>query len=232
MAEPTKPVRREPTKGPRRPAGTAVTPGVRRTAAPKARNQAPDRARLIFSILGLLVIASMIFGLAATGFTFGLGGDPTPDTGVQAPAGANIVPTYEARLRENPQDSGTMIVLANILQNQGDYPGAIGWYEKAVALKPDDVDLRLAFGQALYAFGQLFDAEVQYKKAIELDGKSAKAEYYLAELYQRWTPPRLAEAREHFQRTSELEPEGSWGRAARTTLDRLNATPVPATATP
>jgi len=232
MAEPTKPARREPAKAPRRPAVTTVTPGVRRSAAPKARSQSQDRARLVFSILGLLVIASMIFGLVATGFTFGIGGDPTPGAGLQAPAGSSIVPTYEARLRENPQDSGTMIVLANILQNQGDYPGAIDWYEKAVALKPDDVDLRLAFGQALYAFGQLFDAEVQYKKAIELDGKSAKAEYYLAELYQRWTPPRFGEAREHFQRASDLEPEGSWGRAARTTLDRLNATPVPATATP
>ncbi|HEY8601911.1 MAG TPA: tetratricopeptide repeat protein [Thermomicrobiales bacterium] len=231
MVEPTKPARREPPKPLRRPATTAATPGVRRVA-PQARLQGQDRARLVFSILGLLVIASMLFGLVATGFTFGLGGDPTPDSGLRAPAGSSIVPTYEARLRENPQDSGTMIVLANILQNQGDYPGAIDWYEKAVALRPDDVDLRLAFGQALYAFGQLFDAEVQYKKAIELDGKSAKAEYYLAELYQRWTPPRLAEAREHFQRTSDLEPEGSWGRAARTTLDRLNATPVPATATP
>ena len=231
MVEPTKPARRDAAKPLRRPSALA-TPGVRRTSAPNARSHAPDRVRLVFSILGLLVIASMICGLVATGFTFGLGGDPAPDTGLQAPAGSSIVPTYEARLRENPRDSGTMIVLANILQNQGDYPGAIDWYEKAVALKPEDVDLRLAFGQALYAFGQLFDAEVQYKKAIELDGKSAKGEYSLAELYQRWTPPRLAEAREHFQRASDLEPEGSWGRAARTTLDRLNPTPVPATATP
>lgn len=231
MAEPTKPIRREPPKAPQRPAAPE-RPGVRRTTAAKSRNQPADRARLVFSVLGLLVIASMVFGLIATGFTFGLGDNPTPDNSLQAPAGAGIVPTYEARLRENPQDSGTMIVLANILQNQGDYPGAIDWYEKAVALKPDDLDLRLAFGQALYAFGQLFDAEVQYKKALELDDKNAKAEYYLAELYQRWTPPRLAEAREHFQRASDLEPEGSWGRAARTTLDRLNATPGPATATP
>lgn len=231
MAEPTKSTRRDAAKAPRRSAVPA-TPGVRRLTASKTRNQSPDRARLVFSILGLLVIASMVFGLVATGFIFGPGDDPRPDAGLQAPAGAGIVPTYEARLRENPQDTGTMIVLANILQNQGDYPGAIDWYEKAVALKPDDLDLRLAFGQALYAFGQLFDAEVQYKKALELNGKSAKAEYYLAELYQRWTPPRLAEAREHFQRASDLEPEGSWGRAARTALDRLNATPVPATATP
>lgn len=231
MVEPTKPERR-PARPVRRAVASDGAPGVRRSGAPTARRGTPDRARVVFGILGLLVIASMLFGLVATGFTFGLGEDPTPDRGLQAPAGSSLVPTYEARVRENPNDSGAMIVLANTLQNQGDYPGAIAWYERAVALKPDDIELRLAFGQALYAFGQLFDAEVQYNKALEIDGRSAKGEYYLAELYQRWTPPRLAEAREHYQRASELEPEGSWGRAARTVLDRLNATPVPATTTP
>ena len=187
--------------------------------------------RLTFAVLGVIVVLSMTFGLVAVGpgLNFGPGGQgeaPSPQPG------SNLVPTYEARLRDNPNDVNTMIVLANVLQNQGDYQGSINWYEKAVGLKPDDVELRLAFGQALYSYGQLFDAEIQYKKAIELDGKSAKAEYYLAQLYQRSNPPRIEEARIHFTRASELEPEGSWGRVARSALDSLNATPVPPTATP
>ncbi len=231
MAEPTKPERRAPARAPRQPAGAGGT-ATRRVAAPKGKRRGSNRGQVVFAILGLLVIATMIFGLVATGFTFGIGADPTPDSGSQAPAGAGLVPTYEARIRENPDDSGAMIVLANTLQNQGDYPGAVSWYEKAVTLKPDDVELRLAFGQALFSFGELFDAEVQYKKALELNPNSAKAEYYLAELYQRSTPPRIGEARQHYQRASDLEPEGAWGRASRAALDRLNATPVPATATP
>lgn len=231
MTEPTKPERRAPARSPRYPAGAGGTTG-RRVTAPAGKRQGGSRGQIVFGVLGLLVIASMIFGLVATGFTFGIGEDPTPDTNAQAPAGSGLVPTYEARIRDNPNDSGAMIVLANTLQNQGDFPGAVSWYEKAVALKPEDVELRLAFGQALFSFGELFDAEVQYKKALEFNPNNAKAEYYLAELYQRSTPPRVGEARQHYQRASDLEPEGAWGRASRAALDRLNATPVPATATP
>lgn len=231
MPEPTKPAHRLPPRSPRDPGGSGQ-PSVRRVAAPKGKRLSANRGQVVFAVLGLLVIASMIFGLVATGFMFGIGEEPTPETGGQAPAGAGLVPTYEARIRANPNDSGAMIVLANTLQNQGDYPGAITWYERAVALKPEDAELRLAFGQALFSFGELFDAEVQYKKALELNANNAKAEYYLAELYQRWTPPRTGEARQRYQRASDLEPEGAWGRASRTALNRLDATPVPATATP
>lgn len=231
MPEPMKPERHLPPRSPRDP-GRARAPSARRIAAPTGRGPSPNRGRVVFAVLGLLVIVSLIFGTVATGFTFGIGTDPTADSAPQAPAGSGLVPTYEARIRDNPTDTGAMVVLANTLQNQGDYPGAITWYEKAVALKPDDVELRLAFGQALFSFGELFDAEVQYKKALELNAASAKAEYYLAELYQRSTPPRTGEARQHYQRASDLEPEGAWGRASRAALDRLSATPVPATATP
>ncbi len=226
MSDPSKPA----PKLPPRP-GMARAAGVRRVAARPARGHPGGRTGLVFSLLGLIVIASMLFGLVAIGFEFPLGPGGATDSDPPAPVGANLVPTYEARLRDNPSDVNTMIVLANVLQNQGDYPGAIERYDRAVAIKPDDVELRLAFGQALAAYGQLFEGEIQYKKAIELDAGSAKAEYYLSQLYQRSNPPRLEEARIHFARASEIEPEGAWGRAARGALDRLNATPVPARAT-
>lgn len=207
--------------------GTRV--GARR---PAAKRRAVNRAQVTFAALGLIVIVSMIFGLVAVGLAdFRFGGDPTPE-GDRPPYGSNLVPTYEAQVRANPNDVNTITVLANILQNQGDYPGAIAWYEKAVALQPDNVATRLAFGQALGAFGQRFDAEAQYRRVLELDSKNAQAEYYLGELYKTWNPPRPEEARLHYQRASDLEPEGNWGRAARGALERLNATPVPATATP
>jgi cytochrome c-type biogenesis protein CcmH/NrfG len=237
MPESPKPPAKAPSKpNPVRPPGAggrAAGPpggrGARRAPAAHTRRTSGDRARLTFAALGVIVVLSMTFGLVAvgSGFSFGQGGGE--DDAPSPSPGSNLVPTYEARLKANPNDVNTMVVLANVLQNQGDYQGAINWYEQAVGLKPDDVDLRLAFGQALYSYGQLFDAEVQYKKAIELDGTSAKAEYYLAQLYQRSNPPRIEEARIHFNRASELEPEGAWGRAARTALDSLNATPVPAT---
>jgi cytochrome c-type biogenesis protein CcmH/NrfG len=190
-----------------------------------------SRAQAIFAILGLLVIFTMIFGLVAIGFRgFGLGSDDE-DTTDQDPT-SKLVPTYEAKLQQDPNDFNTMLILANILQNRAEFPEAISWYQKAVELQPNNVDARLAFGQCLASYGQLYDAEAQYKKVLELDSKNVKAEYYLGELYKRWNPPRTEEAKIHYARASELEPEGSYGRAARDALNQLNATPTPATPTP
>ena len=227
MPEPTKPGSKAPPRpAPPRQGGRSVGHG----GAPPPR-PAGDRARAIFAILGLIVISSLLFGLVAIGFS-GIGGaTPTEDPFNRSPS-ANLVATYQAKLRDNPTDANTMLILANILQNQGDFLGAIGWYEQVIALKPDDVEARLAFGKALGGYGQNFDAEAQYRKALEIDPKNAKAEFYLGDLYIRWNPPRPDEARARYARASELEPEGAWGRAARTILDRLNATPTPESATP
>lgn len=238
MAEPTNRSEREGAARPRRPdAAPRPRPAppprpaqARRASAPKRRSG--NRLQVIFAIVALVIVITLVLGslLTVLPLSFGSNATPTPFGG--APASSNIVPTYEARVRDNPQDADAMLVLANTLQNQGDYPGAIGWYERAVALQPERVDWRLAFGQALYSYGQLFDAEVQYQRAIVIDPKNADAEYALGNLYLRWNPPRLEEARIHLVRASELQPEGSTGRAARAAIDRLNATPTPATPTP
>lgn len=219
MREPPRPAAKSSPRGasPRRRGAAPAAPPPRREGS---------RARAIFAILGLLVIFTMLFGLIAVGID-GFGRGTTDDPLAQKP-GSDLVPTYEARLRDNPNDVNTMLILANLYQNRGEYPAAIAWYEQAVALKPEDVEARLAFGKALASYGQSYDAEAQYKKALEYNNRSAKAEYYLGELYDRTNPPRPDEAKIHYARASELEPEGSWGRAARAALARLNATPTPA----
>ncbi len=239
MAEPTNQNEREGPRHPRRPdakerARPATPPRpaqARRTRASAPKRQPGHRLHVIFAVVALVIVVTLIFGSLLTVFPLGFGDTATPTPFGGVPASSNIVPTYEARVRDNPQDADAMLVLANTLQNQGDYPGAIGWYERAVALQPDRVDWRLAFGQALYSYGQLFDAEVQYQRAIAIDPQSADAEYALGNLYVRWNPPRLEEARIHLARASELQPEGSTGRAARAALDRLDATPMAATPT-
>jgi tetratricopeptide (TPR) repeat protein len=183
---------------------------------------------VIFSVVGLVVVFSLVVGTILYGLdTRGAGDGDAGQDPASAGGQANLVPTYEARLRANPDDLDAMLLLANILQNRGDYAGAIGQYNRAVELRPDDLRIRLAFGQALANYGQRSDAEAQYRRALELDHNSPEAEYALGQLYARWDPPRTEEARQHYTRASDLQPEGSWGRAAREALDRLNATPTP-----
>lgn len=204
----------------------ATSPGDPRAGqAPKGR-KGGNRVKVAFAVLALSIIISLVLGtlVADLGAVLGLGGGqsaPVPPRGQ-----ANLVPTYEAHLRDNPDDAQTMVILANILQNRGDYPGAIAWYERAVAIKPGDLETRLAFGQALASGGQRVDAEIQYRKALDLDPQNPRTAFYLGQIYDRWDPPRLEEARLHYGRASELQPEGAWGQTARQALDRLNATPA------
>ncbi len=240
MAEPTNRSERDGTGRPRRPdAAPRTRPAtpprpaqVRRASASVPKRQPGDRLRVSFAVVALVIVATLILGSLLTVLPLGFGDTATPTPFGGAPASSNLVTTYEARVRANPQDADAMLVLANTLQNSGDYPGAIGWYERAVALQPERVDWRLAFGQALYSYGQLFDAEVQYQRAIAIDPQNADAEYALGNLYLRWNPPRLEEARIHLARASALQPEGSTGRAARAAIARLNATPTAGTPTP
>lgn len=222
------PPRRPETPAYRGPTGAARRGAAHRPATPPPapRRQPPDRAKVIFAIVGLGVIFSLVLGTIVFSADF-TGLSRQQPNGLPPERQPNLVPTYEARLRDNPNDLQAMLLLANILQNSGDYPGAIVWYERAVALQPNDLETRLAFGQALTSYNQRFDAEAQYKKALALDPQSARTEYYLGQLYGRWEPPRLEEARQHYTRASELQPEGNWGSAARQALTRLNATPMP-----
>lgn len=221
---PQSPARRAPersrTGGPGPGVGVPVRGG--RPGAPPSPPR--DRGRVIFAVLALLVVFSMIFGTVAYVLEDAFRGDPAATPSRQE---ANLVPTYEARLRENPNDAQALVLLANILQVKGDYPGAIPLYERAVALKPDDLETRFAFARALADGGQRVDAEIQLKKALELDPRNARTVFSLGQLYERWSPPRLEEARAHYTRASELQPEGAWGSNARQALERLRATPTP-----
>lgn len=219
--------RAEPAVPPRPPAGARVVKASqarRRPDPPPRRRQPVPRGQALFAVVVLVVIFSMVLGSVAYGLDLSF--LSAPDEGPRERQ-ANLVPTLEAQLRDNPDDVQKINVLANTLQNNGDYPGAIRWYERSIELRPDDAETRFAFGQALASYGRRTDAEVQYLRAIELAPQSARNQYYLGQLYERWDPPRLEEARQRYNRASELEPEGAWGRAARQTLDRLNATPTP-----
>jgi tetratricopeptide (TPR) repeat protein len=118
------------------------------------------------------------------------------------------VNAYEQSLRDaaaaHPDDPAALKELASFLSNSGQLEEAIGWYEKALALNPNDAILRLAFADALKAGGKRLDAELQYQKAIESQPNNPQAHFGLGELYQLWNPPRTEDAIAEFQKTIEV----------------------------
>jgi len=56
--------------------------------------------------------------------------------------------------------------------------------DMAVQIKPDDAGIRYQYGFALGSLNRLKDAEVQLKKALELDSDFAAPHFVLSEVYQ------------------------------------------------
>jgi cytochrome c-type biogenesis protein CcmH/NrfG len=122
--------------------------------------------------------------------------------------------------QKNPNDPEAQAALANYLANTGQFDQALPYYEQALQLSPDNWPLRLDFAQALMDNGKLADAEYQFDTILDAQPQNALAWYYIAELYQKFTPPRTDEAVYAYQQVIRFDP-GSF--VAQQSVDRLAA---------
>jgi cytochrome c-type biogenesis protein CcmH/NrfG len=140
---------------------------------------------------------------------------------------ANLLAEQETVVAANPEDVDEIVLLANLLGNTGQIQKAIPWYEKALALEPDNHGVRLDFARSLAGANLLTDAEAQFLRVLQSDPENQTAHYYVAELYMAWSPPQQGKATEHYQRAVELDPESFLGERAQLQLDSMrSASPV------
>lgn len=114
-----------------------------------------------------------------------------------------------------------MTALADLLSNTGRGIEAVQLYEQAIRLRPDDPALRLAFGRTLLRYGYLTDAELQLRRAHELDASDPAPLYFLGQVYESRSPPDLERAREMYEQAARAAPDSPYGRLARQRLDAL-----------
>ena len=94
------------------------------------------------------------------------------DASTQLPKGhppleaAEIIKSYEDRAAQNPQDPQIRLQLANYLYDKQYYDLAIEWYQKALALDPNNVNARTDLGTAYFYSGDPREAIQQYNKAL------------------------------------------------------------------
>jgi tetratricopeptide (TPR) repeat protein len=69
--------------------------------------------------------------------------------------------------------------IANARINEGNYAAGYQLFDEAVAVVPDDVGLRLDYGNALLQQSNMDKAKIQAQKAVELQPQNSKAEYLL-----------------------------------------------------
>ena len=107
------------------------------------------------------------------------GGSPTTGQGGAMPSGlpqghppvdnALIIKQLQEEAQQNPKDPDIPLKLANFLYDQRQYPQAIEWYQKSLALNPNNVNARTDLGTAYYYAGQNGEALKQYSQSLEID---------------------------------------------------------------
>jgi cytochrome c-type biogenesis protein CcmH/NrfG len=207
----------------------STSPSTRPAAGQTRGRRRPrfSRSQVVFSVLGLLVICSLLAGtLGAAVFDRLDETDGNEDVSTSGESTA-LEQSLREMIASDPNDAASMATLANLLANGGELDEAILWYDKALALIPNDTTVRLDFARSLADGDKLLDAEVQFRKVLELEPDHVDAHFYLAELYQNWQPPRTDEAVAEYRRAIELRPDSFLAQRAREELISLGAaTPV------
>jgi tetratricopeptide (TPR) repeat protein len=89
---------------------------------------------------------------------------------------------YNRALQIRPQSWRTLYDLGVIEVAQRRYPPAVLHLRRAVSLKPDSVNARIALGTALRESGQLGEAEAQFREILKMDPSSVDGLNHLADI--------------------------------------------------
>jgi len=119
--------------------------------------------------------------------------------------------------KENPGQAARLATRAREAFDQGNYTRAIGLYEKAAKLDPNNVEYQSNLGSLHYRQDNYSKARDHYRKALRID-----SEDYFSHLYLGATLFRMgnkSKARQHFQRVLEIQPNN---QQAQRWLDRLD----------
>ena len=179
----------------------------------------------------LLLLCSIVGGSFATILVDRSSEGEPVEPAAEQPTG-EFEETLRAAVAADPRNVTAVASLANVLADAGELPEAIDRYEEALALDPGNAAIRFDFASTLAGAGRRADAELQFRRAIEADPGRVEAQFYLAELYQNWQPPRPADAIAHYRRVVEMAPDAYLSDRAREELDRLAGVAASPAATP
>ena len=194
--------------------------------------RAPTSSRA-FPLVAVGIVAFLLLSSLVLLIPIGSDGDEesnVDDDVILVTPGAEVA-RLETRVAGDPFDADSMVILAEMLANSGRVAESIPWFERAIEQRPDDASLRLAFGRALQRSGNDFDAEVQLKRAVELDQTDPAMPFYLGLLYESREPADLDAARRWYEASIETSPDSVIADQARDRLAALDGTATP-TGTP
>ncbi len=181
-----------------------------------------------FSVLAIVVVASLVFGTLGVAVFSDLfsGGDDDQTLSVDPDDVDPIEQGFLDDIEEDPNDFAAMAALGEYYNNAGQYDQAIRMYERALMIVPDDMAIRFSFANSLAAAAKQNDAELQYQKVIAAEPGNYTAVLRLARLYRNWSPPRIEDAAVLYQQVIDGGGDSLLVDLATEELAEMTGTPV------
>jgi cytochrome c-type biogenesis protein CcmH/NrfG len=188
-------------------------------------------ARRLAIVTGVLIGAVVI---AVVGYNYGAGSPAASpiasDAAAQAALKAKVAPLM-VRIQANPNDADALMSLGDAYFQAGQYPVAVDWFEKLVAVQPKDEQALLALGAASFNVGDLDRAEVVWQQVVSLDATSVEAHYDLGFLYLNRQPPDMAGVKREWGEVVRLDPGSDVAKTVTAHLQALES-PAPSGSSP
>ena len=156
-------------------------------AAAAPPTDAGVRKKVALGAIGVAAAAALLF----VGYNLN-GGGTVPGAGSPSPATADAsaavvdqakVAALMEKIQADPNDTATMLALADEFYAGGDYANAGTWLDKLLALDPKNVDALLARGAASFNLNDLVAAKDVWDQVVAIDPKNVEAHYDLGFLF-------------------------------------------------
>jgi len=144
-----------------------------------------------FAILGIIIGAASGYVLAfyqvqaamPRSASAAAGGGANMPQGHPDVSNDQLLAMFKEALQKNPNDTMLMTRYANFLFDMGRFGEAVEWFQKVVALQPDNLDVRTDLGTALWNAGQKEKAMATYQGILKTDSKHMPTLHNLAVVY-------------------------------------------------
>src|SRR4029077_20796304 len=123
---------------------------------------------------------------------------------------------------KEPSNAKSRLELAHLYFDAERYDDAIKWYEEALKLTPNDVNVSTDLGVSYYYSNQPDKALTQFEHSLKLDPKHAKTLLNVG-IVKAFGKQDLEGATAAWQQVIQLAPDSPEGQAAKRALDSLKA---------
>ncbi|MNX95991.1 cellulose synthase subunit BcsC [compost metagenome] len=129
--------------------------------APQRDEEIPQKKRnwVVRVGIGILGFAVLISSLVPLLSIFDRGPQPVD-------AISQALPQLEAAAKDSPKDAAILTLLGNSYYDLKRYPEAAATYARALALQPDDHNVRVDYGTALFYSGRAAEAKQAFEAVI------------------------------------------------------------------